>query len=213
MIQDEEMLEHRMESGCLQLLGYLGRILLGLFAVWGSVIASSDLIPFAYAWPWNYPWEFDSGLASIPLLVGPLPASEVSLAILGTLLIVRIKPVTMLMTDSSLLTCGILLLLGRPYSLWVEHGILLDPSRWNSSENGATAFCSPAGCPPLNLALLLQYIPSLVLAMAMIIVAVFYSRNRPWWKRVIAVLAPYLGSILLLWPIWETQVWPLIGPR
>ncbi len=181
--------------------------------MWGSVVAASDLIPFAYAWPWNYPWEFYAELPSIPLLLGPLPASEVSLAVLGTLLIVRIKPATMLMTDSSLLTCGILLLISRPYSLWVAHGILLDPSRWRSPENSAMKFCSPAGCPPLNLALLLQYLPSLVLAITMIIVAVFYSRNRPWWKRVTAVLIPYLGSILLLWPIWATQIWPLIGPN
>ncbi len=148
----------------------------------------------------------------IPFLIGAIPLQEIALAVLSVMLLNRFSSESKFGWDIGLFLGGLSFLLFRTLFALFIYGVMRDAGPVDSLTREKSSLCGGSGCPPLDLASALQYLPALILAVAMIGVAIFYSDNRPWWKRITAILVPYTVSILAVWPIWAIKVWPIIGP-
>ena len=142
-------------------------------------------------------------MTSVILMVGPLPITEFIGSILGPLFVTRFRTFSN-GYDRGLLIGGITLLKLRPLTIWYAYTVMVEGGTFHPREEGEPMLCEVASCMPLYFGMFVQYLPSLILAISMILTARQSPGDTPWWKRTFFVLAPYIGSILLLWPIWET---------
>ncbi|MFT0848636.1 hypothetical protein VR010_12935 [Actinomycetaceae bacterium L2_0104] len=142
-------------------------------------------------------------------MAGAIPLMELWMAALGVLLVTRFRSGLLITRDAGLLGAGVAYVLGLPFVATFAYSAMLTQGPFTDGE---VAACASYGCPPLRLALFLTYLPSLVLAVSMFIVGWRFSQDTPWWKRICGLLGPYLATILLTWPIWENNVWAVIGP-